>query len=199
MDAPAGTAGRMALHSIRLMSNQYEVEVVFRQRAVYRLEAADRQAAERLAAERWRERAPSAAPGYEWCEIESVHALEAPDDARREQDAALVLRFLKERERLILKLGGDVFNPSMNDAISAAQVAADLGWTRSGPAGGSLPDILRATEALEWLCRSHQVVCFERPRVRAGERGEIRLYCTPGYLESLSESLSPEPEQRQMV
>ena len=181
------------------MSNQYQVEVVFRQRAVYRVEAADRQAAERLAAERWREGAPSIAPGYEWCELESVLALEAPDDTRREQDAELVLRFLKERERLILKLGGDIFNPSMNDAISASQVAADLGWTRPGATGGSATDILRATEALEWLCRSHRVVCFERSRVRAGERGEIRLYCTPGYLESLSDSLSPEaePEQRQ--
>jgi hypothetical protein len=30
------------------------------------------------------------------------------------------------------------------------------------------------------------VVCFGRPRVRASERGEVRLYCTPQHLERLS-------------
>lgn len=186
------------MHSNGLMSNQYEVEVVYRQRAIYRVEAADRQAAERLAAQRWREGAPSVAPGFDWCELESVHAIEAPEQSQREQDAELVLRFLRERERLILKLGGDLFNPSMNDAISAGQVAADLGWTRHGATGGAVPDILRSTEALEWLCRSHRVVCFERPRVRSGERGDIRLYCTPEYLETLSDSLSA-ADERQVV
>src|SRR5687768_4509991 len=100
-------AGGEHLYFYRVMSNQYEVEVVFRQRAVYRVEAADRQSAERLASERWREGAPSAAPGFEWSELESVRAVEASEPQRKEQDAELVLRFLKERERLILKLGGD--------------------------------------------------------------------------------------------
>jgi hypothetical protein len=179
------------------MSNQYEVEVVFRQRAVYRVEAPDRQAAERLASERWREGAPSAAPGFEWSELESVRAIEASEPQRKEQDAELVLRFLKERERLILKLGGDLFHRSVNDAISAAQVAADLGWSRPGPTSGTSPDILRATEALELLCKQRRVVCFERPRVRTGERGDIRLYCTPEYLQSLSDSLDTVEEEPQ--
>lgn len=171
------------------MSDEYEVEVVYRQRAIYRIKAADRQSAERLASERWRQGDPSAVPGYAWAEVETIRATEAPDPARREQDGELVLRFLRERERLILKLGGDVFNRSVNDAISAAQVAADLGWARGGTPGPSSPDIIRATEALEWLCRGRRVVCFERPRVRNGERGEIRLYCTPEYLEVLSDNL----------
>jgi hypothetical protein len=181
------------------MNNQYVVEVVFRQRAVYRVEAADRQTAERLGAERWREGDPSSAPGYDWCELEAVRAVEASEPERSEQDAELVLRFLKERERLILRLGGDLFHRSVNDAISASQVAADLGWSRPGPSSGSAPDILRATEALETLCRQRRVVCFERPRVRTGERGDIRLYCTPEYLQSLSDSLEPMEEERQAV
>jgi hypothetical protein len=180
------------------MSNQYEVEVVFRQRVVYQVEAADRQSAERVAAERWREGVPSAAPGYDWCELEGVRAVEASAPEGKEQDAELVLRFLKERERLILKLGGDLFHRSLNDAISASQVAADLGWSRPGVTSGSAPDILRSTEALELLCRQRRVVCFERPRVRSGERGDIRLYCTPEYLQSLSDSLDA-VEERQAV
>jgi hypothetical protein len=170
---------------------KFEVEVVFRQRAIYRLEAADRQAAERLAIDSWRANAPSIAPGYEWAELETVTATEAADPQRADQDAELILRFLKERERLILKLGADVFSRGTNDAISAAQVAADLGWTRAKANGPHVTDILRATEALESLCQSRRVVCFERPRVRSGERGEIRLYCTPEYLEKLSETLEP--------
>jgi hypothetical protein len=197
-ERPAFPAGQWHRERRVMMSNQYEVEVVYRQRAVYRVEAADRQSAERLAAERWREGAPSSAPGYGWSELESARALEAADPLRREQDGELVLRFLRERERLIVKLGGDLFNRSMNDAISAAQVAADLGWTRPGGATASTPDILRATEALEWLCRTRRVVCFERPRVRSGERGEIRLYCTPEYLQTLTDSLDP-VEERQAV
>lgn len=174
------------------MSNQYEVEVVFRQRAIYRVEADDREAAERLATQRWKEGAPSVVPGYDWCELESVRAGENRDEEEHAQDAELVLRFLQERERLILKLGGDLFNPTMNDAISAAQVAADLGWSRPATSGGnSVPDLPRATIALEWLCRDHRVICFQRPRVRAGERGEIRLYCTPQYLEQLTAELDP--------
>jgi len=177
------------------MSNQYEVEVVYRQRAIYRVDAEDRETAERLATQRWREGAQSVVPGFDWCELESVRASESPKPEQREQDAELVLRFLKERERLILRLGGDLFNPSMNDAISASQVAADLGWSRPATTGGPVPDIPRATEALEWLCRKRRVICFERPRVRAGERGEIRLYCTPEYLETLTADLDPMERQ----
>jgi hypothetical protein len=171
------------------MNNEYQVEIVFRQRAIYRVHAADRESAERMAGERWRDGEPSAVPGYDWSELESVIAEEAPDRAQLEQDAQLVLRYLREREKLITRLGAGSLNPGANDAISAAQLAADLGWTRAGRGGAPGPDMIRATEALEWLCTRNRVVCFQRPRVRAGERGDIRLYCTPEYLESLTENL----------
>jgi hypothetical protein len=167
-------------------SKEFEVEVVYRRRTVFRVSAADREEAERLAVERWKQGEPSVVPGYDWCEIDTVSAEEAPEPESLAQDAELVLRFLRERERLILKLGGRAPHPPGNDAISASQVASDLGWTRRGRNGQPVADVLRATRALEHLCRSRRVVCFERPRVRSGERGEIRLYCTPEYLERLT-------------
>ncbi len=176
-------------------SREYDVEVAHRQRAIYRVSAADREEAERAAVERWQQGEPSAFPGLEWCELDSVHAREAYDPERGDQDAELVLRFLRERERLILRLGGGPHS-TRNDAISAAQVASDLGWNRRGTPGG--PDVVRATAALERLCELRRVVCFERPRVRVGERGEIRLYCTPEYLERLASS-NLEGVERQAV
>lgn len=167
-------------------SKEYEVEVVHRQRTVYRVKAAGREEAERLAVEQWQQGEPSTVPGLDWNELQSVSAQEAPEPERIEQDAELVLRFLRERERLILRLGSTGGPATGNDAISAGQVASDLGWTRRG--GGEGPDLVRATAALERLCRLRKVICFERPRVRAGERGEIRLYCTPEYLEQLTDS-----------
>jgi hypothetical protein len=178
------------------MKREFEVEVTHRQRAVYRIRAVDREAAEREAAERWREGDGSDVPGYEWSELVSCAAVQAADVERSRQDVEVVFRFLRERERLIQQLGGDPFNPSANDAISASQVAADLGWTRAGAAVPALPDVARATAALEWLCAARRVVCFARPRMRGGERGEIRLYCTPEYLERLSadlEAVQPQP------
>ncbi|HET8654145.1 MAG TPA: hypothetical protein VFL93_01330 [Longimicrobiaceae bacterium] len=171
------------------MTKEYEVEVVYRQRVIYRVQADDREEAEREAADRWLDGSPSDAAGHDWSELESVRAAEAPAPLRREQDAELVLRFLRERERLILRLGGDLYSPSANDAISAEQVASDLGWNRPGSGGSFVPDRVRATEALERLCRAHALVCFERRRARSGERGEIRLYCTPEYLDLLTSDL----------
>lgn len=170
-------------------AKEYEVEVVARQRAMYRIVAADREAAEDAASERWKRGEPSDLAGYDWSELESVGAAERPDPSHRSADAELVLRFLRERERLILRLSGGVFGAAGNDAISAAQVASDLGWRRRALNGGAAPDVGRAVQALEHLCASKRVVCFQRPRVRAGERGEIRLYCTPAYLERLTSSI----------
>lgn len=179
-------------------SKEYEVEVAYRQRAIYRVQAADRETAERIATERWQESEPSDVAGYDWCELETVVASPAAGPAQREQDAELVFRFLRERERLILRLGAvQLFGPSPNDAISASQVASDLGWNRRGRDGAAVADTARATQALERLCQARRVVCFQRPRVRAGERGEIRLYCTPDYLERLSHVL--EGAERQAV
>lgn len=165
---------------------EYDVEVVFRQRAIYRVAADDRESAERLATEYWQSGKLGELPGHEWCELETVQAAELEEGGQAE-DAEEVLRFLEERERLIIRLGGSLLGPTTNDAISAAQVAADLGWERRD--GGKGPDLLRATRALELLCRTRRAICFERARVRSGERGEIRLYCTPSYLEYLSDSL----------
>lgn len=164
---------------------QYEVEVVYRQRAVYLVSAPDRESAEREAAALWQQGRPSMVSGFEWAELEVVRADEAADPEESAKDGELVLRYLRERERLILQLGGGAHSPTFNDAISADQVAADLGWSLRGQGKGS-PDIPRATQALERLCRDRKVVCFERPRVRSGERGEVRLYCTPAYLERLT-------------
>lgn len=172
-----------------MATNEFDVEVVYRQRAIYRVQAADREAAESLGLDRWQQGEPSTIAGFDWSDIESVQALEAAPEERRREDAELVLRFLKERERLILRLGGAVLGPSPNDAISAAQVASDLGWSRRQAGGGAVADVRRATYALESLCEERRVVCFERPRVRSGERGEIRLYCTPEYLDVLSREM----------
>lgn len=177
-------------------SREFEIEVIHRERTVYRLLAADRAEAERLAVEQWQRGEPSSLPGLEWSELESVSAQEAAEPEREEQDAELVLRFLRERERLILRLGSAGSSPAGNDAISASQVASDLGWTRRGSAAG--PDVVRAAAALERLCQMRRVICFERPRVRNGERGNIRLYCTPEYLERLT-SATLEGIERQAV
>jgi hypothetical protein len=171
------------------MERDFEVEVVHRQRAVYRIRAPDRETAEKLAAERWRAGDPSDVPGYAWSELVACSGNAAAETERARQDVEVVYRFLNERERLIQQLGGDPFNPSANDAISASQVAADLGWSRGVTGAPPVPDVARATAALEWLCSARRVVCFERPRMRGGERGEIRLYCTPEYLERLSAEL----------
>jgi hypothetical protein len=192
MDRP--TAPRKE-QQLRYMERDFEVEVVHRDRAVYRIRAVDREAAERIAANRWRAGDESDVPGYEWSELVSCTGQPAADPERGRQDVEVVFRFLNERERLIQQLGGNPFNPSANDAISAAQVAADLGWVKLVPASQASPDVARATAALEWLCAARRVVCFARPRMRGGERGEIRLYCTPEYLERLSADLeATEPQ-----
>ena len=179
------------------MERDFEVEVVHRDRAVYRIRAADREEAEKLAADRWRTGDDSDVPGYDWSELISCVGQPAADAERSRQDVEVVYRFLNERERLIQQLGGDPFNPSATAAISASQVAADLGWVKVAVGSQSSPDVARATAALEWLCTAHRVVCFARSRMRGGERGEIRLYCTPEYLERLSANL--EAPQAQVV
>lgn len=172
-----------------MMKREFAVEVVQRQRAIYRVRADDRESAEKLAAERWRSGDSSDVPGFSWDELVSCTGTPAPDVAGERQDVEVVYRFLHERERLIQQLGADPFNPGATDAISASRVAADLGWTQPAAGGALAPDVGRATAALEWLCSARRVVCFARPRIRSGERGEIRLYCTPEYLERLGADL----------
>ena len=172
---------------------KYLVEVVCRQRTLYEVDAADGHGAEKAAVERWQQGEPSDLTGFDWCELHAARAMEAPDDVRRQQDDELLLRFIRERERLLTRLGGKFLNPTMNDAISAQQAAADLGWFRASSSAESTVDTIRAAQALERLCQSRKLVCFERDRVRTGERGTIRLYCTPEYLERLTAALHGSP------
>lgn len=174
---------------------EFEVEVVSKHRMVYRMFAPDRAAAEKAAMDRWRNGDPGDVEGYDWSEVETAQATEIPDAQRRAEDAALVLRFIGERERLIMRLTSGSFASSGNDAIPAIQVASDLGWGRRGSDGQVRPDVARAMQALEHLCEARKLVCFERPRERAGERGEIRLYCTPAYLERLTASVDERPRR----
>ena len=160
---------------------RYEVEVVFRQAVRYVVSAPDRETAERLAQEQWRA-GEAGTPGSNWGELEGVRVAEAPGEDECGEDCEQVLRFLRDRELVIETLDEDLFNPTVHDAVSAEDVARHLGWRRDG--GG--PDLPRASRALERLCAQHRSVCFSRPRVRQGERGEIRLYCTPQHLERLS-------------
>ena len=178
------------------MDKVFEVEVIYKQRALYQVRAADPVAAERIAAERWQRGEPSDTRGIEWSEMVSARGVDAPDQIRQAQDEELILRFVRERERLLLKLGGDAVTASINDSISASQIATDLGWERAVDGDGTATDVVRSAQALERLCARKKLVCFERTRVRSGERGEIRLYCTPEYLDGLSSSL--EGDQRQV-
>ncbi|MEX2571980.1 MAG: hypothetical protein WD737_11835 [Gemmatimonadota bacterium] len=171
----------------------YEVEVISRQRVLYRIEADDAEAAERRASERWQNAQASDVPGIDWSELVAARTVPTSDPTRQAQDEELVLRFIRERERLLIRMGGDLLPASLNDAISAAQAAADLGWARREDGNGNSVDVIRAAQALERLCSTKRLVCFARTRVRSGERGEIRLYCTPEYLEQLSATLQPDP------
>lgn len=170
-------------------SRRFQVEVISRQRALYEVDAPDAAAAREVALQRWQSGQPSDLVGYETSTLDTVHISEAPDELRQAQDDELLLRFIRERERLLLNLGGDLRNASTNDAISASQAAADLGWYRSAHGQAPVVDSVRAAFALERLCSRKVLVCFERERVRAGERGSIRLYSTPDYLERLTLSM----------
>ncbi len=169
-------------------SKSHRVELTCRQRSIYFVDAADSEAAKQLASERWRRGDPSDVAGFDWQELEWAAVTPVPDPISQAQDDEVVLRFVQERESLLLKLGSSLVGASVNDAISAAQTAPDLGWFRQDGA----PDIVRAAEALERLCAKKQLVSFRRVRVRSNERGDILLYCTPRYLEQLASEVNEE-------
>lgn len=173
-----------------MKTKEFQVELVSRQRTVYTVRARDVEGARRVAMERWRRDDPADLGGFEWSELEHARAIETARSPHQTQDDELTLRFIREREGLLIRLGSTFFSATMNDAISAHQVAADLGWFTPGR-GYDQPavDVLRAAGSLERLCAMERLVCFERVRNRDGERGGIRLYCTPQYLDSLSESI----------
>ncbi len=169
---------------------QFEVDVVYRVTVRYAVTAPDRETAERIAREMWQAEEDGVG-GVEVCELEDVQVAELVDPEGCGRDCEEVLRFLRDRELVIERLDEDAFNPTVHDAVSAEEVARHLGWAGEG----GEHDVARAVRALERLCSDHRVVCFSRPRVRRGERGEIRLYCTPQHLERLSGLLDePEPQ-----
>jgi hypothetical protein len=171
-------------------AKEFKVDLVCHQRSVYLVRADDAAAAKRLALDRWQRVEPSDVAGFDSAEIQAVQVEEAADTLRQAQDDELILRFIREREKLLNRLGSEVSGTTpSNDAISAAQAARDLGWY--GPEGVDVPvpDTIRAALALERLCTQRHLVCFERRRARQNERGEVRLYCTPEYLEHLTATI----------
>jgi hypothetical protein len=171
-----------------MAQKRFEVEITFQQTVRYAVDAASRRAAEQLALDQWKEGDESNAVGSECCTLVGVHSAEVPNEEGCCRDADKAFRYLRDRELVIEKLSEDAFNPTIHDAVSAEDVAIHVGWRRRDRA----PDTARAARALNHLCNTRRVVCFNRPRVRAGERGEIRLYCTPQHLEKLT-SLLEEP------
>ena len=186
------------------MPKRFEVEITFKQTVRFAVDAESRKVAEVLALEQWREGDEERdedtdrqtdgdeanAVGSECCDLVGVAVSEVPNQEGCAKDADRAFRYLRDRELLIEMLDDDAFNPRIHDAVSAEDVAIHLDWRKKDRA----PDTSRAARALDHLCGARRVVCFNRPRVRAGERGDIRLYCTPQHLEKLSallEELEP--------
>jgi hypothetical protein len=165
---------------------RYEVEITFRQTLRFAVDAASRRGAEREAMDLWQAGDEEAVVGSECCELVEVRTQPIPCDDRCQKDAEDVYRYLRDRELVIETLDEDAFNPTIHDAVSAEEVAIHQGWKRRGDGVDGLPDTARAARALDRLCDERRVVCFTRERMRLGERGEIRLYCTPQHLALLS-------------
>lgn len=174
-----------------MSENRFEVEVVYRRTAHYVIEAPDRETAEQLAMERWRDEDPGDVLEDQWGEVIGSTVTEAPGAEELRADRESVLALIREREqRLQEQLEGDADeDPMEHDAVSATEVALALGWVRKAPGGGWTPSILRAARSLEALCAEGTLVCFSRDRVRTGERGQIRLYCTHEHLQRLTDEV----------
>jgi hypothetical protein len=165
---------------------RYEVEITFRQTLRFAVDASNRRVAEREAMDLWQTGADDAMVGSECCELVEVRTEPVPCDERCGKEAEDAYRYLRDRELVIETLDPDAFNPTVHDAVSAEEVALHLGWKRRGNGSDGSPDIPRAARALDRLCDERRVVCFTRERMRLGEKGEIRLYCTPQHLALLS-------------
>jgi hypothetical protein len=174
----------------------FEVEITFRQTLRYAVQATNRKVAEQQAMQRWKMGDEAYLVGSDCCEILEIRTDQIPCDDRCVKDAAEAYRYLRDRELVIETLDEDAFNPTVHDAVSAEEVALHVGWKRKANGNGNghddAPDIPRAARALDRLCNERRVVCFTRNRVRAGEKGEIRLYCTPQHLAMLSSLIMDE-------
>jgi hypothetical protein len=172
------------------MAKRYEVEITFQQTVRYAVDAESRKTAEQVAVEQWKDGDEGNAVGSECCDLVGVNVAEVPNTEGCARDGDKAFRYLRDRELVIETLDDDAFTPSVHDAVSAEDVAIHLGWRRKDRSA----DTARAARALDLLCNAHRVVCFTRPRLRAGERGDMRLYCTPQHLEKLTallEELEP--------
>lgn len=174
---------------------RYEVEITFRQTIRYAVDATNRKLAEASAMDRWKHGDEKMVVGSDCCELVEIRANAVPCDDKCEKDARDAYRYLRDRELVIETLDEDQFNPTVHDAVSAEEVALHLSWKRKGEGVEGLADTPRAARALDRLCAERRVVCFTRERVRAGERGEIRLYCTPQHLALLSEALMRDDDE----
>ena len=170
----------------------FEVEITFRQTLRYAVQASNRKVAEQQAMQRWKVGDEKYVVGSDCCEVLEVRTNPVPCDDRCQKDADEAYRYLRDRELVIETLDDDAFNPTVHDAVSAEEVAIHLGWKRRGNGVDGTHDTPRAARALDRLCAERRVVCFTRNRVRAGEKGEIRLYCTPQHLAMLSSLIMDE-------
>ncbi len=170
----------------------FEVEITFRQTLRYAVQATNRKIAEQQAMQRWKVGDEAFVVGSDCCEVLEVRSNPVPCDDRCVKDAQEAYRYLRDRELVIEALDEDAFNPTVHDAVSAEEVAIHVGWKRKGNGADGTPDIPRAARALDRLCNERRVVCFTRSRVRAGEKGEIRLYCSPQHLATLSSLIMDE-------
>jgi len=178
----------------------FEVEITFRQTLRYAVQASNRKVAEQQAMQRWKVGDEAFVVGSDCCEVLEVRTNPVPDSDRCVKDAHDAYRYLRDRELVIEALDDDAFNPTVHDAVSAEEVAIHLGWKRrptgsgngNGQGHADTHDTPRAARALDRLCAERRVVCFTRSRVRAGEKGEIRLYCTPQHLAALSSLIMDE-------
>jgi hypothetical protein len=168
--------------------DRYEVEITFRQTLRYAVYAQDRKAAEKQALSLWKVGNDANVLASDACEVLEVQT-HAPSGADRvEKDAAEAYRYLRDRELVIETLDEDAFNPGVHDAVSAEEVALRLGWKRAN----GLTDIPRAARALDRLSSERRIVRFVRNRTRAGEKGQVYLYCTPQHLAVLSAMIMDE-------
>ena len=173
----------------------FEVEITFRQTLRYAVQASNRKVAEQQAMQRWKVGDEKFVVGSDCCEVLEVRTNPVPCDDRCVKDAQEAYRYLRDRELVIETLDDDAFNPTVHDAVSAEEVAIHLAWKRRGNGGNGTdgtPDVPRAARALDRLCAERRVVCFTRSRVRLGEKGEIRLYCTPQHLAMLTSLIMDE-------